>query len=75
MSGRPWTPKYFQLPSFHTRVRHCEENEYRFHVRAWSACPKMPGPREELQEQWANPSDILSLLLLVGGDVVQKAIA
>lgn len=35
----------------------------------------MPAPREELQEQWANPSDILSLLLLVGGDVVQKAIA
>lgn len=39
------------------------------------AGPDMPAPREELQEQWANPSDILSLLLLVGGDVVQKAIA
>ncbi|KAF3930112.1 hypothetical protein ABW19_dt0206710 [Dactylella cylindrospora] len=26
-------------------------------------------------EQWSNPSDILSLLLLIGGDVVQKAIA
>ena len=35
----------------------------------------MHTPQEELQEQWANPSDILSLLLLVGGDVVQKAIA
>ncbi|KAK6542409.1 hypothetical protein TWF694_006364 [Orbilia ellipsospora] len=25
--------------------------------------------------QWANPSDILSLLLLIGGEIVQKAIA
>ncbi|KAI0411710.1 hypothetical protein F5X98DRAFT_380475 [Xylaria grammica] len=29
----------------------------------------------ELRHQWANPSDILSLLLLIGGDIVQKAIA
>lgn len=29
----------------------------------------------DIQKQWANPSDILSLLLLVGGDIVQKAIA
>ncbi|KAI0203079.1 hypothetical protein F4808DRAFT_51558 [Astrocystis sublimbata] len=29
----------------------------------------------ELRGQWANPSDILSLLLLIGGDIVQKAIA
>lgn len=28
-----------------------------------------------LSRQWANPSDILSLLLIVGGDIVQKAIA
>jgi hypothetical protein len=28
-----------------------------------------------LNHQWANPSDILSLLLIVGGDIVQKAIA
>ncbi|RDW85936.1 hypothetical protein BP5796_04261 [Coleophoma crateriformis] len=29
----------------------------------------------ELQGQWSNPGDILSLLLLIGGDIVQKAIA
>lgn len=29
----------------------------------------------QLRSQWSNPSDILSLLLLVGGDVVQKALA
>lgn len=29
----------------------------------------------DLRGQWGNPRDILSLLLLVGGDVVQKAIA
>jgi hypothetical protein len=28
-----------------------------------------------LTSQWQNPGDILSLLLLVGGDIVQKAIA
>ncbi|PSN64172.1 hypothetical protein BS50DRAFT_558582, partial [Corynespora cassiicola Philippines] len=28
-----------------------------------------------LRSQWANPGDILSLLLLIGGDVVQRAIA
>lgn len=28
----------------------------------------------ELLSQWRNPSDILSLLLLIGGDVIQKAI-
>ncbi|CZR65945.1 uncharacterized protein PAC_15845 [Phialocephala subalpina] len=30
---------------------------------------------EELSGQWRNPVDILSLLLLVGGDIVQKALA
>ena len=30
---------------------------------------------DQLQDQIANPSDILSLLLLIGGDVVQRAIA
>ncbi|KAI3334263.1 hypothetical protein F4824DRAFT_219382 [Ustulina deusta] len=30
---------------------------------------------DELSAQWRNPRDILSLLLLVGGDIVQKAIA
>lgn len=29
----------------------------------------------DLREQWGNPRDILSLLLLLGGDIVQKAIA
>ena len=29
----------------------------------------------QVRSQWANPSDVLSLLLLVGGDVVQKALA
>ena len=28
-----------------------------------------------LRGQWSNPSDILSLLLLVGGDIIQKALA
>ncbi|TEY30982.1 hypothetical protein BOTCAL_0830g00020 [Botryotinia calthae] len=28
-----------------------------------------------LRKQWSNPGDILSLLLLIGGDTVQKAIA
>ncbi|GAW14634.1 hypothetical protein ANO14919_040370 [Xylariales sp. No.14919] len=35
----------------------------------------MDSTAEELRHQWANPSDILSLLLLIGGDIVQKAIA
>ncbi|KAK9425515.1 hypothetical protein SUNI508_12971 [Seiridium unicorne] len=30
---------------------------------------------EELKNQWANPGDILSILLLLGGDIVQKSIA
>ena len=34
-----------------------------------------PNPSRELSAQWLNPTDILSLLLLIGGDVVQKAIA
>ena len=29
----------------------------------------------EVRSQWRNPSDILSLLLLVGGEVIQQAIA
>lgn len=35
----------------------------------------MNTPEAELREQWGNPRDILSLLLLLGGDIVQKAIA
>lgn len=30
---------------------------------------------QQLRTQWANPNDILSLLLLVGGDVIQQALA
>lgn len=30
---------------------------------------------EELSTQWQNPSDILSLLLLIGWEIVQKALA
>ena len=30
---------------------------------------------DQIQSQWAGPGDILSLLLLVGGDIVQRAIA
>ena len=32
-------------------------------------------PDSEMQSQWSNPGDILSLLLLIGGDIVQKALA
>lgn len=32
-------------------------------------------PESEMQSQWSNPGDILSLLLLIGGDIVQKALA
>ncbi|KAI1159423.1 hypothetical protein F5B18DRAFT_587337 [Nemania serpens] len=35
----------------------------------------MDGTAGALRGQWANPSDILSLLLVIGGDIVQKAIA
>lgn len=33
------------------------------------------GASGELRSQWSNPGDIFSLLLLIGGDIVQKAIA
>ena len=33
------------------------------------------GASNELSSQWRNPKDILSLLLLIGGDIIQKAIA
>ena len=29
----------------------------------------------ELKNQWSNPNDILSLLLLLGPDVIQRALA
>lgn len=30
---------------------------------------------KEFSAQWTNPSDVLSVLLIIGGDIVQKAIA
>lgn len=36
---------------------------------------RMTSISEQLKLQWGNPSDILSLLLLVGGDVLQQALA
>ncbi|KAF2651549.1 hypothetical protein K491DRAFT_719740 [Lophiostoma macrostomum CBS 122681] len=42
--------------------------------RAQSA-PVASSVGEQLRTQWANPNDILSLLLLIGGDVVQRALA
>ncbi|KAJ2995312.1 hypothetical protein NUW58_g1309 [Xylaria curta] len=35
----------------------------------------MSASAEALRTQWSNPADILSILLLIGGDIVQKAIA
>ncbi|KAI9151427.1 hypothetical protein HJFPF1_08629 [Paramyrothecium foliicola] len=35
----------------------------------------MGSTASSLRAQWTNPGDILSLLLLVGGDIVQKAVA
>ncbi|KAM0438579.1 hypothetical protein ACHAPT_001331 [Fusarium lateritium] len=35
----------------------------------------MSASAENLRSQWANPGDILTILLLIGGDIVQKAIA
>ena len=35
----------------------------------------VPSPIDEIKAQWQEPGDIFSLLLLVGGDVVQKSIA
>ena len=37
--------------------------------------PQELSTSEELRSQWVSPNDILSLLLLVGGDVVQQALA
>lgn len=31
--------------------------------------------RSDLASQWSNPADVLSILLIIGGDVVQKALA
>lgn len=34
-----------------------------------------PSTASSLQATWTNPSDILSLLLILGGDVIQRAVA
>jgi len=35
-----------------------------------------PGPAsKELQKQWTTPSDVFTVLLIVGGDVVARALA
>ena len=34
-----------------------------------------PDIDSEMTQQWTNPGDIFSLLLLIGGDIVQKALA
>lgn len=31
--------------------------------------------RSNLRTQWQNPSDVLSVLLIIGGDIIQKALA
>ena len=37
--------------------------------------PRDPPISTSLQSQWRNPSDILSLLLLIGGDIIRFALA
>lgn len=32
-------------------------------------------PSHEFSEQWKNPSDVFSVLLILGGDVVARALA
>ncbi|USP81486.1 uncharacterized protein yc1106_08760 [Curvularia clavata] len=34
-----------------------------------------PSTASQLRGQWTNPSDVLSLLLIIGGDIIQKALA
>lgn len=35
----------------------------------------LQSPFDELREQWIQPSDVFSVLLLLGGDVVSRALA
>jgi hypothetical protein len=37
--------------------------------------PEKPSTKSVLQSQWQNPSDILSILLIIGGEVIHKALA
>lgn len=36
---------------------------------------RMSSPSTIIRRQWRSPSDILSILLLIGGDIIQKALA
>ncbi len=40
-----------------------------------SAADGSPSPSAVLGSQWANPSDVSTILMVIGGDVVQKALA
>lgn len=35
----------------------------------------LQAPFDELQLQWTHPSDVFSVLLLLGGDVISRALA
>lgn len=37
--------------------------------------PSIESATTELHNQWRNPTDIFTILLLVGGEVVQRALA
>ncbi len=40
-----------------------------------SFAPQQQGAAATIVSQWQNPNDVLSILLIVGGDVIQKALA
>ncbi|KAE9382007.1 hypothetical protein N431DRAFT_491272 [Stipitochalara longipes BDJ] len=46
------------------------------HIQARAAeAASSPSTGSLLREQWTNPSDVLSVLMIIGGDIVQKALA
>lgn len=42
---------------------------------AFSTRRSLPGDLSQVKSQWQNPNDILSVLTIIGGDIVQRAIA
>jgi hypothetical protein len=40
-----------------------------------AASTTTPSDGSLLRSQWINPSDVLSVLMIIGGDIVQKALA
>ena len=44
-------------------------------ISAEAASSSSPSTGSLLRDQWKNPSDVLSVLLIIGGDIVQKALA